>query len=122
VEQLARFIATCASADVPFKATAGLHHPLTHDSPWPGVREFGFLNVFLAATLALTRGAEENDLVQVLGEESIEAFNFEDEAVCWRDEKLTSDEIEDTRLAFAVSFGSCSFDEPREDLRGLGLL
>ena len=121
-DHLARFIAACAAADVPFKAAAGLHHPLTHDSRWPGVKEFGFLNVFLAAALAYMRGAEENELVQVLGEESIEAFTFEDEAVRWRDETLTAEEIEGTRLAFAVSFGSCSFDEPRGDLQALGLL
>ena len=34
----------------------------------------------------------------------------------------TSSEIEDARLAFAISFGSCSFDEPRADLRALGLV
>jgi hypothetical protein len=28
VEQIAEFLAACAEANVPFKATAGLHHPL----------------------------------------------------------------------------------------------
>jgi hypothetical protein len=35
---------------------------------------------------------------------------------------LSADQIEDARDGFAVSFGSCSFDEPIEDLRSLGLM
>src|SRR4029453_16093606 len=57
---LARFIQSCADAGVPFKATAGLHHPLrgdyrlTYEPGSPHGMMFGFLNVFLAAAFART--------------------------------------------------------------------
>ena len=50
-EHLARFIAACSAAGLPFKATAGLHHPLRHDSPALGAKEFGFLNAYGASII-----------------------------------------------------------------------
>jgi hypothetical protein len=120
--EVARFIAACAAADVPFKATAGLHHPMRHHSEAVGTKEFGFLNVFVAAALALNADVGESDLMDVLAEESIKAFAFDDDRLRWRDHCIAAQELEDTRLALAISFGSCSFDEPRADLRALGLL
>ena len=38
------------------------------------------------------------------------------------DLSVATDRIRETRDRRAISFGSCSFDEPRDDLRGLGLL
>jgi len=122
VEHVARFIAGCASADVPFKATAGLHHPLRHRNETVGVMELGFLNVFVAATLALHQDLAVADIQSVLEETTIDAFTFDGRSLRWRDRELTDEEIDDARLTFAVSFGSCSFDEPRADLRTLGLL
>ncbi|MHC5114842.1 MAG: hypothetical protein ACYTGP_10495 [Planctomycetota bacterium] len=119
---VARFIAGCASADVPFKATAGLHHPLRHRNETVGAMELGFLNVFVAAALALHQDLATDEIVAVLEESSIDAFAFGERGLRWRDRELGVEEIDDARLTFAVSFGSCSFDEPREDLRGLGLL
>ncbi|MHC4414476.1 MAG: hypothetical protein ACYS0G_04250 [Planctomycetota bacterium] len=118
--RLARFIATCAAAPAPFKATAGLHHPLPHDAG--GTKEFGFLNVLVAAGLAFKRKRPERDLVRVLTDESLEAFAFGGGDLRYRDDELTIDQIEETRLDFAVSFGACSFEEPRDDLRALKLL
>jgi hypothetical protein len=39
----------------------------------------------------------------------------------WRDWRVPTDQIAAHRT-FITSFGSCSFDEPREDLRALHLL
>jgi hypothetical protein len=119
---VARFIAGCARADVPFKATAGLHHPLRHRAADVGAKQFGFLNVFVAAALALHRELDEPTIARVLEEESIDAFRFETGSLAWRDLTVATDDVEDARLTFAVSFGSCSFVEPREDLEQLGLL
>jgi len=121
-DELARFIVACASADVPYKATAGLHHPLRHHAAGMGVKAFGFLNVFAAAALALHRELPVEEVVRVLEEEEAEAFVFDDEKLRWRHQRVGVEEIEDARLRQAVSFGSCSFDEPREGLRRLGLL
>ena len=121
------FIRRCAAANVPFKATAGLHHPLrsVHRFTYqPGSASgimHGFVNLFLAA--AFLRAGMENDLaVQVLEEQSAEAFYFDLNGVGWRQHRLTRDAIAAARQGFAVSFGSCSFTEPIDDLRSLRFL
>ncbi|MBZ5603692.1 MAG: hypothetical protein LAO79_15435 [Acidobacteriia bacterium] len=112
-KHVAKFIETCARHETPFKATAGLHHPLrcyrplTYSADGPSGWMFGFLNVFLAAALARKgRGPLEPVLLA-------ESFN---------DHGLTPEDFSSTRRDFAISFGSCSFEEPVEDLRALGLL
>jgi hypothetical protein len=120
--QLAHFIHCCASAGVSFKATAGMHMPLRHRAAAIDAEEHGFLNVFIAAALALTDELSERDIKTILEEQSIDAFAFEEDAVRWRGHVLRAVNLQDVREEFAVSFGSCSFDEPREELRNLGLL
>ena len=119
---LARFIARCADANVPFKATAGMHHPLRHLSEAVKADEFGFLNVFIAACLALTDELDEAAIAKILEERDAAAFVFTGESASWRDRTLEADSIEDVRAEFAIAFGSCSFDEPREYLHALGLM
>ena len=121
-EHLARFIAACATAGLPFKATAGLHHPLRHHSEPVGAKEFGFLNVFTAAALAAQKGLAEADLVAVLTDESIGSFLFDEAALRYGDHELTLEQIDGSRLKLAISFGSCSFDEPLDHLRAMKLL
>ncbi|MHC4990517.1 MAG: hypothetical protein ACYTGC_06005 [Planctomycetota bacterium] len=119
---LARFVSAVASARVPFKATAGLHHPVRHHSEAVNAEEFGFFNVFVGATLRGEGLIDDAELHEVLTETRSDAFVFDDEGVSWRGRRVTVDLLEDARDRFAISFGSCSFDEPRADLRALGLL
>lgn len=121
-DDLARFIAACAAADVPFKATAGLHHPLRHHSAAVNAQEFGFFNVFVAGCFAYTGEIEAPMIRQLLDESSIEAFSFFEDHLAWREWQLPIEDIESARDGFAVSFGSCSFDEPIDDLKSLKLL
>ena len=137
VGDVAGFIEQCRLAGVSFKATAGLHHPLrgeqrlTYEKDAPRGVMHGFLNVFLAAALAHAQGAGAagggqgfgvSDIEGVLCETSRGAFEFGDAGVKYKRWTLTLEQIERARSAFALSFGSCSFEEPVEDLRGLGLL
>ncbi len=120
---LARFIWSCAMAEVPFKATAGLHHPLRRASATvAGAVEFGFLNVFIGAALAHHQRIDEHELARVLSEESIEHFAMKDDRLGWNGRSIAIDDIETARESFALSYGSCSFEEPLEDLKSLGLL
>jgi len=122
-DELARFIRACAAASVPFKATAGLHHPFRHESATvPGAREFGFFNVFLGAALARTERLTQDELITLLDDESPDNFHFEDDSIAWRDHVLTVGDLHAARDNFAASYGSCSFEEPLEDLRTLKLL
>jgi hypothetical protein len=126
-ESVIEFIRLCAAANVPFKATAGLHHPLrsvhrfTYQGESPSGMMHGFVNLFLAAAF-LRAGMEPEIAVQLLGEESASAFRFDLDGVGWLQHRLSRDEIAAARRSFAVSFGSCSFTEPIEDLRSLHLL
>jgi hypothetical protein len=121
------FIRQCAASNVPFKATAGLHHPLrsvhrfTYQSDSPSGMMHGFLNVFLAAAF-LRAGMDAALAVQLLEESSAEAFHFEAGLVIGRQHRLSHSQIAAARAYFAVSFGSCSFMEPIDDLRALHLL
>jgi hypothetical protein len=126
-EGVIKFIGECAAANVPFKATAGLHHPLrsvhrlTYQPDSPSGMMYGFLNVFLAAAF-LRAGMAAEVAQQLLEEQSAQAFHFDLDGAAWREHWLSRDEIAAARLEFAISFGSCSFTEPIDDLRLLHLL
>ena len=120
-DRVATFIRVCAMHGVPFKATAGLHHPLrcdralTYEENSPRATMHGFINVFMAA-------AFPHDAERILAEEDPKAFRFEDDAAWWRDHAVTTEHLEAVRREFAISFGSCSFEEPIADLQELGWL
>jgi hypothetical protein len=124
---VARFITACAAAAVPWKATAGLHHPvraeqaLTYEPTSPRAVMHGFFNVFAAGVFARA-GATPADLEAVLREQQASAFRFDDAGLAWRRLRASTREIAATRRDFAGSFGSCSFAEPLADLRALGVL
>jgi hypothetical protein len=124
---LARFIKVCAEEDVPFKATAGLHHPLrsfnrlTYEADSGQALMHGFLNVFLAAAFSYN-GMDVEDLAELLEERSPESFQFEDGSVTWHGEMIVRGQLRNTRSLLAVSFGSCSFEEPIDDLKKINLM
>ncbi len=124
---LARFITACADEKVPFKATAGLHHPLrgnyrlTSSADSEAGMMFGFLNVFLAAAFARF-GLSEDGVRELLAETSPEVFHFDEEGVTWRAHQLTLQRLDVARNQFSLAYGSCSFEEPVAELKKIGLL
>ena len=128
-EDIARFIVACDQADVAFKATAGLHHPiraehaLTYEPDAPRGVMHGFINVFLAATLVrYCAGFGEAQAVELLNETDPKTFSFADDRVAWKDYAVNVAQLAQSRESFATGYGSCSFKEPTDDLQGLGLL
>jgi hypothetical protein len=120
VDRVADFIAGAHTSGVPFKATAGLHHPVRHRDPATGFMMHGFLNILAAAALA---GRVQTDTLKfVIAEEDPSAFGFEDDSFVWRDQRVSVDELHDVRQRGFVAYGSCSFAEPIEDLQALGIL
>ncbi|MBZ5584453.1 MAG: hypothetical protein LAQ30_20020 [Acidobacteriia bacterium] len=126
-DAIAGFLAEAAARRIPFKATAGLHHPfrsprpLTYAADSPRAVMHGFVNVFAAAAFAW-HGAEPDALVALLDETEPRSFEFGAAELRWRGLRLSTDQIRAARAAFAHSFGSCSFEEPIADLRDLELL
>ncbi len=128
VEAITRFMRTCLAANVPFKATAGLHHPLrcfnplTYKTGAPEGAMNGFLNVFLAVGL-LQQGYDSRLIFELLNDENVDNFVFNDDGVLWRQEHFISTaQLRRLREKNIISFGSCSFDEPVFDLQEIELL
>lgn len=123
-KEVAAFILACAERRLPFKATAGLHHPiraeyaLTYEPDAPRAVMHGFLNVLMAAAFAWQG---EKNIEAIIAETDASAFTF-DGGAKWRGLALTADAIKDARQNFMHSIGSCSFDEPVHELQALGLL
>lgn len=121
-EQVAFAVTACRDAGVPLKCTAGLHHPVRRFDAGVQTQMHGFLNVFGAGVLAQARRLTEDQVRQIVADEKAENFTFEANRFRWKEFQASTEEIVAARQRGVVSFGSCSFDEPREDLRMLGLL
>jgi hypothetical protein len=119
--QIARALVTPATHQVPIKFTAGLHHPLRMLRDEVKTKMHGFLNVLGAAVLAAEYKWDATQAALMLEDENADSFSFTHEFFAWRKWKIDIKRLQDRRK-FVTSFGSCSFDEPREDLRALGLL
>lgn len=150
-ETVARFLWLCAEHGVAFKATAGLHHPmrckkpLTYEPDAPVGSMHGFLNVFVLAAFTWASGKtfqinEEhrfhgvvmtppfpysagggNEIYRTDLLKRVSPFQFNDSGL-QEPFPMPASVIADARQSFAISFGSCSFEEPLADLRELKLL
>ena len=126
-ESIAEFVLSCTQAHVAFKATAGLHHPLrsvnklTYEPQSQEAMMHGFLNIFLAAAFAY-QGIPREVLVELIQETNPKNFLFHIGGVSWRNHKVTLASLREVRKDLAIAFGSCSFEEPFQDLTTLGLL
>ena len=119
--QIAKALVTPATHQLPLKFTAGLHHPLRQYREEVETKMHGFLNVLGAAVLAAEHRWDANQTAFMLDEENADSFSFDDDFFAWREWRIDTKRLQ-YRRRFVVSFGSCSFDEPRDDLRALNLL
>ncbi len=121
------FLRTCASLDLAFKATAGLHHPfpasrpVLNDDNAPIGPMHGFVNVLLATALIQREIANKTLVLELLDERDSTAFVVGDDGIRFRDQLITLVELESARAQFH-SIGSCSFDVPLHDLQHAGWL
>jgi hypothetical protein len=126
-ESVVRVLRRCVTAGVRFKATAGLHHPLraeyrlTYDTGAPVGVMYGYLNVFLAAAF-MHEGMGDADALRLLDERSANAIVVASGAIGWEDFRIPAAQIRRIRSDLAVSFGSCSFREPVDELRATAIL
>lgn len=119
---LAAAVGAALDAGVPFKCTAGLHHPVRMHRDEVGTKMHGFLNVFGGAVLRHALGIGPDALEAVLADEDAEAWGWTDDGgLRYRDLAASAAEVRKTRR-LATGFGTCSFDEPVDDLAALGLL
>jgi hypothetical protein len=121
-EDVAHFILSCRDAQLSWKATAGLHHPHRFwDAPlhlW----HHGFLNVFGAGALALSQPLCEADVTAILADRLCEHLHFDETGLRWKEWSCSVARLQEIRSKWLTSFGTCSFEEPVQDLTSLGLL
>ena len=124
-ELLLRALDAVVRAALPFKCTAGLHHPvrgtyrLTYAPDSPTGLMHGYLNVMLAAA-ALQQRAGLVTARAILLETVPAAFVIGKDWVRWRDVTFDRDTIRALRRRGFRTFGSCSFREPVDELGALG--
>lgn len=125
-EELTQFLIVSTTQSIPFKATAGLHHPFRGSFPLtyaPDAERFvmyGFVNVLLA-TAELSRGGEGETAQEILEEDDPSTFESSPDAIAWRGNRYSLDELQQVRQRLFLGFGSCSFREPVDELRALAV-
>ena len=136
VEQVAAMIQTCVLAKAPMKFTAGLHHPIRHFADEYDEFMHGFVNTFGAGIFATTFPTPKNSqekyrmfilLSHMIDDQNAENFSFSNDSMTWEvgDDRgtqfeISAENIEDVRKNGMISYGSCSFQEPIDDLTQLG--
>jgi len=123
---VARVIAACQARQLPFKATAGLHHPVRNEFSVTGRADgaralmHGFVNLLVAAVLCAAGSTDPQRLEPVLEERDPHAFGMDRDGIRWRDTLMSNEQCAEARAHLLRSVGSCSFEEPIADLRALG--
>lgn len=119
-ESLAEAIQSAMDLSVPFKLTAGLHHPYRSFRPDVGTHMHGFLNVFAACAMRLEHDLVASELVAVLEETDPARFVWNHDGLRYGETSISRPTIDLTKDALR-SIGTCSIDEPVADLKALGL-
>lgn len=119
------FMQACRTAGVPFKCTAGLHHALPgqyrltyEDNPPMGPMQ-GFVNTFVAAILIGAKAIDEDTALELMAETNGSNFVLSDQHIGWKEHTVPVATAVEQRNRFALSYGSCSFDEPTQELAEL---
>jgi len=124
-DKVAGFVVGCAQRRLCFKATAGLHHAirgehrLTYAEDSASACMHGFVNFFLAAVAAY-EGASEARVTSMLSDGDKCNFSATTNELWWCGDRFSVESIQRVRQQFAISFGSCSFDEPIGEMRSMG--
>lgn len=118
---VAEFLVACRDNGLSFKATAGLHHAIRHHDEDLDVVRHGFLNLLVAVALAES-GADVDVIASVVAERESARLMVGASGLAWGDLRADAATVKNIRTARFASYGSCSFDEPIEDLTALGIL
>lgn len=119
--EVAEFLMAAVNADLPFKATAGLHQPIRHTDEAMGVVRHGFVNI-LMATAAAADGADMETVTNIVADMDPDAFSMSGAFARWNDLTIPGSAMRRIRQKRFVAYGSCDFDEPVDALADLGML
>lgn len=125
-EAVLAFLSACASERLPFKATAGLHHPvrgpapLTYEAGSACATMFGYLNLVLAAAVLWSGGGEEQALPLLTATRELPLV-FAPDGISWAGIRVSTEQVATVRREFMLAIGSCSFTEPLTEIAEAGL-
>jgi len=119
IEQVASVLLACRDLDVSLKLTAGLHHPLRNFDRGLQTPMHGFVNILMASLLARARGLGFGEITEVLTSNQAGDFHWSEVGCGWREHRVSLGEVREIGSGISA-IGSCSFTEPRDDLRALG--
>lgn len=80
----------------------------------------GFLNVTASVLFALTEDLSAREIEKLLTDTDPRAWSFQADGFEWRGRRAEPDEVEEARDLF-IAFGSCSIDEPFQELSQLAI-
>jgi hypothetical protein len=124
--ELTQFLIAVTAQRLPFKATAGLHHPfrgsypLTYEPDSDRFVMYGFVNLLLA-TAELYRSGDGKVARRILEEADASAFECTPDAIAWRGTRFPAEELVTVRTHAFLGFGSCSFREPVDALHAMAV-
>lgn len=119
VEQVTEFIVAATAQGIPFKATAGLHHPVRQlaADTW----SHGFVNLVMASCAAAT-GEPDHTVEAIVAETDPDAFSLRPAFATWKDVSIPGSAMRRARTGGFVAYGSYDLDEPVKALARLGFL
>lgn len=111
---LSRLLPEVNKRGLPFKATAGLHHPLRNTKAG---NDLGFLNLATAFRLQCALGSElpKNRLLECLESEDAGVFGF-NKALSWKECSIPATALQAAIQRVPFSIGSCSLNDPDDDI------
>jgi len=122
IQQAAATLTKSIKEGIPIKFTAGLHHPIRMYRSEVQTEMHGFLNIFMGYLFQNRYELDMEQVEEILRDENECNFEFYDDEIKWKNYKVNSKKIKNIRGKLLCSFGSCSFHEPREDLRNLNIM
>lgn len=120
-DEVAEFLQQCVQLELNFKLTAGLHHPIRSHRDEVGTKMHGFLNVMGATALATAHDLSAKEISTILESDNPSDFTFASKLIRFGNWEANIEDIEDARSLF-LGIGSCSIDEPIQDLHSLKLI
>lgn len=122
VEIVASFIHSCKSHKVPAKFTAGLHHPIRMYRDEVKTEMHGFLNVFIAGLMAYAHDLEKEAIIDIIENRETSGISFKADKIIWKHLEVKTEEIIELRREYLRSYGSCSFEGPRNEFKALNIV
>lgn len=115
-DKVAKAIALCRDRKLRMKFTAGLHHPIRMYRNEINAKMHGFLNVFMAGMFSYKFNLDETEIEEILRDEEVNHFLITADELAWKNLSVSCEDVRKLREVLC-SFGSCSFDEPKDELK-----